>query len=297
MSARASRYSAEIAERILTGLKGGRTLRALCREDGMPRQSTVQGWVLDDREGFAARYKAAREIGNPGMRSNNSVYTAAIAERILEELRRGGAISVICQEPGMPAVRTVTGWVRNDCEGFTARYLEARAVGQALMARFTLYTPEIAEHLLAELCRGRTLTDICSDPGMPSIRTVQQWTVQDREGFKARYREAREFSYHLLFDQTRDISDDRRKDWILRRRNDGTSEAVLDQEHISRSRLRCEVRDRHLSRLLPKALGDQLNLNARPGVSDDVAALMKLIDESPRELPSARLLTNKTETG
>ena len=53
----------------------------------------------------------------------------------------------------------------------------------------------------------------------------------------------------------------------------------------------------HLARVLPKTFGDRLDLNARRDVSDDVAELMKLINDTPRELPSARRQQNKTETG
>jgi hypothetical protein len=73
MTPRATVYTAEIAERILTGLKSGRSLRAVCKDEGMPSQSTARRWVLEDREGFAVRYKEALEIGNPGMRSYTSV--------------------------------------------------------------------------------------------------------------------------------------------------------------------------------------------------------------------------------
>ena len=39
------------------------TLREVCRQDGMPPESTVREWVAADREGFAAQYARAREIG------------------------------------------------------------------------------------------------------------------------------------------------------------------------------------------------------------------------------------------
>lgn len=56
-------YSAKAADRILSELASGRTLREVCRDDGMPAESTVRLWALDDREGFSARYARAREIG------------------------------------------------------------------------------------------------------------------------------------------------------------------------------------------------------------------------------------------
>jgi hypothetical protein len=60
-------YTAEIGQRILEELASGRTLRNVCRDDGVPPHNTVMGWVTDDREGFAPRYKRAREIGYHAM--------------------------------------------------------------------------------------------------------------------------------------------------------------------------------------------------------------------------------------
>lgn len=56
-------YDAKIAEKICQRLANGETLRQVCRDDEMPPESTVRLWALDDREGFAAQYARAREIG------------------------------------------------------------------------------------------------------------------------------------------------------------------------------------------------------------------------------------------
>ena len=60
-------FTREVADKILEGLAEGMTLREVCRQDGMPRESTVRLWVLDDRDGFAAQYALAREIGYQAM--------------------------------------------------------------------------------------------------------------------------------------------------------------------------------------------------------------------------------------
>lgn len=57
------RFSRELAERICDDLARGMTLRAVCRQGGMPDASTVIGWVRDDKCGFAQQYARAREIG------------------------------------------------------------------------------------------------------------------------------------------------------------------------------------------------------------------------------------------
>jgi len=62
-SGETSTYTQEVAERICEQLADGQTLRQVCKADDMPPESTVRRWVLDDREGFAAQYTQAREIG------------------------------------------------------------------------------------------------------------------------------------------------------------------------------------------------------------------------------------------
>jgi len=56
-------YSSDIAETICARLAAGESLNALCKDDGFPPESTVRLWVLDDHDGFAAKYARARDIG------------------------------------------------------------------------------------------------------------------------------------------------------------------------------------------------------------------------------------------
>lgn len=67
MTGRPSDYSAELAAKICSELAEGRSLRDVCTDDGMPAESTVRGWALEDREGFSAQYARAREIGYHAM--------------------------------------------------------------------------------------------------------------------------------------------------------------------------------------------------------------------------------------
>ena len=57
----------EIAEAVCEKLASGLTLREICRAEGMPPESTVRLWAMDDQDGFAAKYKRAREIGYQSM--------------------------------------------------------------------------------------------------------------------------------------------------------------------------------------------------------------------------------------
>lgn len=59
---RPSTYTREVADKICVRLANGETLAAICRDEGMPGDSTVINWALDDRDGFAERYAHARRI-------------------------------------------------------------------------------------------------------------------------------------------------------------------------------------------------------------------------------------------
>lgn len=54
------RYSPEIADYVCEQMASGRSLIEVCRDEGMPTESAVRQWVLDDVEGFAAKYTRAR---------------------------------------------------------------------------------------------------------------------------------------------------------------------------------------------------------------------------------------------
>lgn len=56
-------YDPDIAAAICARLACGESLRAICRDDAFPPESTVRGWAVDDVDGFAARYARARDIG------------------------------------------------------------------------------------------------------------------------------------------------------------------------------------------------------------------------------------------
>jgi hypothetical protein len=58
----ATKKTPEVIERLLGGIADGKTLRALCREDGMPNWRTVYDWIEADAE-LAAQVARARELG------------------------------------------------------------------------------------------------------------------------------------------------------------------------------------------------------------------------------------------
>lgn len=53
-------------EAILDGLADGKSLRAICREDGMPAVSTVMRWLQEDPD-WQLQYARARAAGDDAM--------------------------------------------------------------------------------------------------------------------------------------------------------------------------------------------------------------------------------------
>ena len=130
---RATIYTAELAERVLQGLLSGRPLRDICLDDGMPAASTVRLWVSVDRDGFADRYRRARESGRPPRGGHPTVYTNELAQRLLLQLAEGRTLTDVCRDDGMPCHATVRNWVLEDREGFASRYRAARHFGLHLV--------------------------------------------------------------------------------------------------------------------------------------------------------------------
>ncbi len=55
-------YDPKIADVILERMGRGETLRAICRDEGMPSDSLIRKWaIFDTPPGFSARYAQARE--------------------------------------------------------------------------------------------------------------------------------------------------------------------------------------------------------------------------------------------
>jgi hypothetical protein len=64
---RPTTYTQEVADKICAGLMEGRTLRDVCRDEGMPAESTVRQWAVNPEHEFYAQYTRAREIGYHAM--------------------------------------------------------------------------------------------------------------------------------------------------------------------------------------------------------------------------------------
>jgi hypothetical protein len=127
-----------------------------------------------------------------------------------------------------------------------------------------MYSPELATIILDQLSEGRTLREVCRDPGMPTHSCVLLWVKGDVDGFSAKYRAAREVGWLVQADALLDIANDGSNDWMRRQTQDGKVEITLDHEHIARSRLRVDTLKWLIAKNLPKIYGEKLTLGGDP---------------------------------
>lgn len=131
------------------------------------------------------------------------------------------------------------------------------------MTRRRVFTRDLADTICERLAEGESLRTICESEGMPTERAVRDWALEDieksedYEGFGSQYARAREIGYLKLADELIDIADDGSNDW-MKRKKDGNTVEVPNQEVISRSRLRVDTRKWILSKMLPKVYGDKI---------------------------------------
>jgi hypothetical protein len=104
---------------------------------------------------------------------------------------------------------------------------------------------KLSDHVLERLAAGESLRVICRDPGMPSERAVRIWVAEDREGFAARYRAAREVSAEHW---------DNEAERVLR-------EAPPDRDEIARARELASHYRWRASKLAPREYGDRIDVN------------------------------------
>lgn len=81
----------EICEQIASGM----TLRQVCRQEGMPPESTVRRWVIANHEGVSAQYRRARELGFEAMAEETLDIVDDGSNDWMERIRRDGSKEVV----------------------------------------------------------------------------------------------------------------------------------------------------------------------------------------------------------
>lgn len=132
--------------------------------------------------------------------------------------------------------------------------------GANALGRPECFTAELSKEICDRLMIGESLTSICKDDHIPSLRTVCSWLLMaDKDekyaSFFQHYEEARRVQAEILVDQMHDIADDGVNDYVERKLKGGITMITADGEHIQRSRLRVDTRKWTAEKMLPKKYG------------------------------------------
>lgn len=126
------------------------------------------------------------------------------------------------------------------------------------MARPSNFTQKVADTICERLIGGESLRSICESEDMPGKSTVCRWLATN-DKFRDQYARAREMQADILADETLDIADDGRNDWMEKFGKDG--EAIgwqVNGEAIGRSKLRVDARRWYAGKLAPKKYGEKI---------------------------------------
>lgn len=117
------------------------------------------------------------------------------------------------------------------------------------------------DHICEQIAEGRGLRTICREDvnaGLPAYRTVYDWMAADKE-FSDRMEVARQIGADVIAEETLEIADDARNDWMERHDPDGDDTGwKLNGEHVQRSKLRIDTRLKLLAKWHPKKYGEKV---------------------------------------
>lgn len=126
------------------------------------------------------------------------------------------------------------------------------------MSNGVLYSREIAEKILDLLEQGHSLRQIVRMEGMPTRRSFAAWRAE-HEWLATEYDIVTEEACRDLLEETREIADDGRNDWMEVQGRNGTY-IQLNTEAVQRSKLRCWQREMEAKRKRPDLFSDGLTL-------------------------------------
>ena len=124
---------------------------------------------------------------------------------------------------------------------------------------------ELAREICDQMALGRSMNSICRELDI-DVSCVRRWSMEDVDGCRAMFAEARQLQVHYWVDSIMDLCDDVRMDVdvILEKdENDeytGEYEIRINHDHISRVKLKIDSMKWIAGKIAPKIYGDKVAL-------------------------------------
>jgi hypothetical protein len=125
------------------------------------------------------------------------------------------------------------------------------------------YEPELGAKIADELSKGRYLSQIAKEVGVPA-NTILNWAVRDVQGFGVIYARAREAQMEAWSHELASLADQ-----------------AKDRVNVNSIRLQIDTKKWLMSRIYAKRYGDKVSLAGADGVSDITIKLMP-VQASPK---------------
>jgi len=128
----------------------------------------------------------------------------------------------------------------------------------------TLYDDSIAREVCRRLAAGESLNSICDEDFPVAESTVRLWAIDDREGFAAKYRLAREMQADHWAEETKLLADRPLLGEVVTTTETaakGTETKTVVADNVERSKLQVHAREWIASRMAPRRWGDRLDIS------------------------------------
>lgn len=133
------------------------------------------------------------------------------------------------------------------------------------MARPSIYTKDITDHICQRIVDGESLRQICKDDSLPNRDTIYCW-LQSNKAFSDQYTQARMMQADQFFDEM---------DEIIRK-------PMQNMIQIQQARLQIDTMKWRLSKMLPKIYGDKVEVNSQSN-RDDQSIKVEFVNATHKE--------------
>ena len=157
------------------------------------------------------------------------------------------------------------------------------------------FTEDLGDLICLLMAEGKSLNSICKLDEMPHKSTVLLWVVKGDRGdeeykaFSDQFRRAREAQTEAVLDEVNEIADDSSLDYMFKVADDETgqsAQAIVNHEHINRSKLRIETRFRFAAKMHPRKYGEKVTqeITGSLGLThEDALSKLDSTDDAARE--------------